>query len=92
MTGDKTQFTYLSLKDRGLVTFGNNSKGKIIGICSISKDSSTSIENILLVKCLKHNFLSISHLCDRGCKVIFESSKCTVVNINDNKSILTGHK
>ena len=32
MTGDKNKFTSLTLKDRGNVKFGDNSKGKIIGI------------------------------------------------------------
>ena len=90
--GDKAQFTSLNPKDGGFVTFGDNSKCKIIGISSISKDSSTSIENVLLVKGLKHNLLNKSQLCDKGCKVVFELSKCIVVNINDNKTILSGHR
>ena len=65
MTGDETQFSSLKPKDQGSVTFGDNGKGKIIGIGSIGKNSSTSIENILLVKELKHNLLSISQLCDK---------------------------
>ena len=32
MTGDKDQFFTLERKDEGLVNFGDNSKGKIIGI------------------------------------------------------------
>ncbi|CAL5333948.1 unnamed protein product [Camellia sinensis] len=35
MTGDKSFFTKLSSKDGGFVTFGDNKKGKIIGIGSI---------------------------------------------------------
>ncbi|WP_439126601.1 hypothetical protein, partial [Photobacterium alginatilyticum] len=35
MTGDKTKFTTLAPKDGGYVTFGDNGKGKIIGIGSI---------------------------------------------------------
>ena len=73
-----------------MVTFGDNSKGKIIGIGSIVKDSSTIIENIFLVKGLKHNLLSINQLSDKGFKVIFESSKCYVVNTLDGNTALTG--
>uniref|UniRef100_A0A2N9J511 CCHC-type domain-containing protein n=1 Tax=Fagus sylvatica TaxID=28930 RepID=A0A2N9J511_FAGSY len=36
MTGDKNKFTSLTLKDGGNVKFGDNSKGKIIGIASSS--------------------------------------------------------
>jgi hypothetical protein len=32
MMGDKNKFTSLTLKDGGNVKFGDNSKGKIIGI------------------------------------------------------------
>jgi hypothetical protein len=41
MTGDKTQFSSLKSKDRGHVTFGDNGKGKIIGIGKIGKESTT---------------------------------------------------
>ena len=50
MTEDEPQFTSLTPKDGGLVTFGDNSKEKIIGICNIGKNSSTFIENVLLIK------------------------------------------
>ena len=35
MTGDKEQFNKLNAKDGGHVTFGDNAKGKIIGIGEI---------------------------------------------------------
>ena len=92
MTEDEPQFISLTPKDGGLVTFGDNSKGKIIKIGSVGKNSSTSIESVLLVKRLKHNLLSISQLCDKEWKVVFESSKYEVININSNKTILTGHR
>ena len=60
MTGDENQFTSLKPKDGGLVIFGDNIKGKVIRIGNIGNNSSTSIENVLLVKGLKHNLLSIS--------------------------------
>ena len=92
MAGDETQFTSLKPKDGEFVTFGDNSKGKIIRIGSVGKNSSTSVENILLVKGLKHNLLNISQLCDKGCKIIFESSKYEVIDIKDNKTILTRYR
>ena len=65
MTGDEAQFTSLKPNDGGFVTFGDNSKGKIIRLGNISKNLFTFIENVLLVKGLKHNLLSISQLCDK---------------------------
>ena len=91
VTGDEAQFTSLRPKEGGLVTFGDNSKGKIISIGSVDNNSTTSIKNVLFVKGLKYNLLSISQLCDKGCKVVFESSKCDVTDINSDKTILTGY-
>ena len=56
----------------GDVLFGDNSKGKIIGIGNVGNISSTLIENVCLVENLKHNLLSISQLCDKGYRVIFD--------------------
>ena len=92
MTGDESHFITLKAKDGGMVTFGDNGKGKIVGIGNIGITSSTFIENILLVDGLKHNLLSISQLCDKGFKVSFESSLCIITNpINDEIRII-GHR
>lgn len=53
------------------MTFRDNSKGKYEGIGTISNNSNYNIENVLFVKGLKHNLLSVSQLCDRGFRVIF---------------------
>ena len=71
MTGDESQFITLVAKNGGMVTFGDNSKGKIIGIDNIGITSSKYIKNILLVDGLKHNLLSIDQFYDKGYKVIF---------------------
>ena len=42
MTGDKEQFNKLDAKEGGHVTFGDNTKGKIIGIGEIGNPQSTS--------------------------------------------------
>ena len=80
MTGDESQFITLDAKNGGMVTFGDNGKGKIIGIGNIGITPSKYIENILLVDGLKYNLLSISQFCDKGYKVIFESSVCIVTS------------
>ena len=86
MTRDKSMFASLSTKDGGYVTFGDNSNGKIIGIGNVGKDPSPIIEIVLLVDGLKYNFLSISQLCDRGNKVIFDKNACTIESIKDKKN------
>ena len=51
--------------------FEDESKGKIIGIGNIKIDPSALIENVVLIKSLKHNLLSISQLCDKGLLICF---------------------
>ena len=62
----------------GTVTFGDDSKGNIIGIGNIKIGTFPLIENVVLLDGLKHNLLSISQLCDRGFKVIFDESPCNI--------------
>lgn len=92
MTGDESQFITLKAKDGGMVTFGDNGKGKIIGIGNIGITSSTFIENVLLVDGLKHNLLSISQLCDKGFKVSFESFLCIITSPIDDGIRIIGHR
>ena len=76
----------------GTVTFGDDSKGTIIGIGNIKIGTSPLIENIILVDGFKHNLLSISQLCDRGLKVIFDESSCKIFDNKTNECILTGFR
>ena len=92
MTGDKSWFNSFCPKEKGSVTFGDNGKGKILGIGSIGMYPNPIIENVLLVKGLKHNLLSISQLCDKGNQVIFESSMCHIKNIESKEVLFVGHR
>ena len=78
------------MKNEGKVTFGENAKGKIVDIGQVSKKDSTYIENVLFVDSLKHNLLSVSQLCDKGNKVIFEPKKCFITHMEENKLIFKG--
>ena len=66
MMRDASKFTHISPKNSGHVTYGDNNKGRILGVKKIGTNSSTSIENVLLVDGLKHSLLSVSQLCDKG--------------------------
>ena len=92
ITDDESQFITLDAKDGGMVTFGDNSKEKIISIGNIGITPFKYIENILLVDALKHNLLSISQFCDKEYKVIFESSLCIVTSPNDEGIKFVGHR
>ena len=75
MTGDKSKFAKMELKDEGFVTYGDNNKGRILGSGVISKEASFNIHNVLLVEGLKHNLISISQLCDKGKAICCRKAK-----------------
>ena len=64
MTGNPDMLNDIIYKDEGLVNFGDNSKGYVIGIGKVGNFETPIITNVLLVKNLKHNLLSISQLCE----------------------------
>ena len=74
------------------MTFGDNDKGHIIEYDKIQITPSTFIKNVLYVKGLKDNLISISQLCDKGYKVLFEASLCMITNPIDNSIIFIGHR
>ena len=92
MTGDKEKFSNLQVKDSDKVIFGGKEKGKIIGQRKVSENPSCSVDNVLLVEGLNYNLLSISQLCDKGLRVIFEFNKCEVVDIQKNEVKLEGQR
>ena len=83
MTGYASKFIDISPKKSGHVTYGDNNKGRILGVEKIGTNSSTSIENVLLVDGLKHSLLSVSQLCDKGYLVSFDSHNCVIENKHD---------
>jgi len=90
MTWDINNFATLSrYQEGGTITFGDDSKGNIIGIGNIKIGSSPLIENVILVDGLKHNLLSISQLCDRGFKVISDDSSCNILDCKTDACILS---
>ena len=91
MTWDQTKFKSIEMKDGGFVTFGDNTRGKIIGIGTIG-DEKVNISNVLLVDGLKHNLLSISQLCDKGYFVKFEASHCSILDPSTNEVAFMGFR
>ena len=74
------------------MTYGDNNKGKILGVGKIGTNPSTSIENVLLVDGLKHSLLSVSQLCDKGFLVSFDSHNCFIESKQDKKVKHVGHR
>ncbi|MCI24103.1 gag-pol polyprotein, partial [Trifolium medium] len=62
------------------VTFGDGAKGEIKGVEKLISSGLPKLDNVLLVKGLTANLISISQLCDQGMKVNFTKSECLVTN------------
>jgi hypothetical protein len=63
MTGNDNMFT--TLEDPGdheHVTFGDNSRARIIGLCRIVIIKDLSISNVIFVKSLSFNLLSVEKI------------------------------
>jgi hypothetical protein len=74
MTGDKSKFLTLSENKSRNVTFGNDAPGKIKGKGMVSlSNGKGKTQDVLFVDGLKHNLLSVSQVCDKGCEVVFTS-------------------
>jgi hypothetical protein len=79
MTGDQSKFLKLNKKGKGKVTFGDNMSAKILGKGTVSLgNNKTKAEDVLLVENIKPNLLSVSHTCDQGHILTFDSQKCEI--------------
>jgi hypothetical protein len=91
MTGDKSKFLTLSDSKSGNVTFGNDAPGKIKGkgIVSLS-NGKRKAQDVLFVEGLKHNLLSVSQVCDRGCEVVFTSKDYRIKSVDSGQLVAKG--
>ena len=89
MTGDRSLFKVFESKKGGNVTLGDGSKSKIKGKGIISLPGLLDITDILYVKGLRVNLLSISQICDQDFMVLFSKGKCLVMN-ESRKKLISG--
>jgi hypothetical protein len=91
MIGDRSNFLTLSDSKLGNATFGNDAPGKVKGkgIVSLS-NGKRKAQDVLLVENLKHNLLSVSQVCDRGCEVVFTSKDCKIKSVDSSKLVEKG--
>lgn len=64
----------------GHLTFRDGAKGEIKGVGRQTCTRFPSLDNVLLVKGLTANQITISQLCDEGLKVNFTKLECLVTN------------
>ena len=69
MTGNKSWFRNLRLKDGGVVKFADSVKSRIIGIGNVGKDNSDLMTDVMFAEGLTHNLLSISQFWTKATKL-----------------------
>ncbi len=47
-------------------------------------------QDVLFVDGLKHNLLSVSQMCDKGCEVLFINKDCKIRNTSSGKLVAKG--
>jgi len=80
MTGFKNLLDVEKFCTNTYVTFRNGTKGKIVGTRNLISNDLPNLDNVLLVKGLTSNLISISQLCDQRMSVNFNKSGCFVTD------------
>ena len=91
MIGDMRKFVKFRSHDGGIVRVGNNAACHITGIGSITLHGKTYTDDVYFVDRLKHNFLSVGQLMDKGYQLQFGNNTCIIKN-KEGKLLGTGTK
>src|SRR4051812_676420 len=94
MTGDKELITEdkLTESSQRYITFGDNNKGKDLGLGKVAISKDKHIDKVMLVQSLGYNLMSISKLCDMGMLVLFSTSRCVVFSQDDYTLVFEGYR
>jgi len=92
MTGEASQLINLKWKPTGFITYGDNNRVRILGVGNIGSQNKVIIKDMLLIEGLKQSLLSISQLCDRGCKITFEPKQCIIADSESTEIVLVGKR
>ena len=80
MTGDKSLFKTLKEKVGDYVTFGEGSHAQVLGKGTIEILGLPLLKDVLYIKRLKANLLSINQICDEDFLVQFSKKGCLIIN------------
>ena len=80
MTSVKNLLVHVKSHSTSYVTFGDGAKGEIKGVGKLDCSGVPILDDVLLVKGLTTNLISIIQLCDQGFKVNFTKEECLVCN------------
>ena len=73
------------------IVFGDNGKGKVMGLGKIAISNDLSISNVLLVKSLNYNLLFVSQLCQLGYNCLFTDVDVTIYRREDSSLVFKGY-
>ncbi|KAK1630727.1 hypothetical protein QYE76_005042 [Lolium multiflorum] len=93
MTGGKgvlDQFIE-DINKKSSITFGDNSKGKVLGYGKVAISKDLCLETVMLVEHLGYNLLSIYHLADAGYNSYFTKYYVQVFRSDNLKLVLVGY-
>ena len=92
MTGEKKMFESLDgdASQYSDIIFGDNGKGKVIGLGKVAISNDLSLSNVLYVKSLNYNLLSVSQLCDFGYLCLFDETNMKVFRKSDFSLVFQG--
>ena len=91
MTGDKTLFKTLKEKVGDYVTFGDGSHAQVLGKGTIEIPRLPLLKDVLYIKGLKANLLSITQICDEDFLVQFSKKGCIIIN-EEEIQVLEGNR
>ena len=80
MTGDKSLFKSLKEKEDGYVTFGDGSHSQVLGKGTIDFLGLPLLTDVLYIKGLKANLMSITQICDEDFLVQFSKKGCVILS------------
>ena len=80
MTGDKSLFKTLKEKVGDYVTFGDGSHDQVLSKGTIEIPGLPLLKDVLYIKGLKANLLSITQICDEDFLVQFSKKGCLIIN------------
>ena len=73
------------------IVFGDNSKGKVIGLGKVAITLEHSITNVLHDDLLSYNLLSVSQLCEMGYNCLFTDKSVEVFRREDSSIVFIGY-
>jgi hypothetical protein len=86
MTENKKWFSSLTpLSHKEYVTFGDDKKGKVLGIGVIKVNDCFTLNDVALMDRLRYNLLFISQFCDADLNVLFHKSDSHVLDSSSKR-------